>query len=244
MMKRLVLILILFSALGLSSWGQSAIVKDFKPACDSLSVLIKEYSGVKGTLKLQAVMKRGKTLDFYFTESLGDYPWYKGDTKWFRSQLKSLFPANYEKYSLGEIFSKRIAYDKLVTPSLSFSGTPSESRHSITNPKRQNIVTSLDGLSFGKGMDGRHIALWQSHGYYYDISSDRWKWQRPCLFQTVEDMFTQSFVLPYLVPMLENAGAYVLLPRERDVQRNEAHMYAHFAMFLRLRKARIFFQNI
>jgi hypothetical protein len=45
-----------------------------------------------------------------------------------------------------------------------------------------------------------------------------WEWQRPCLFQTVEDMFTQGFVLPYLVPMLENAGAYVMLPRERDVQ--------------------------
>ena len=34
-------------------------------------------------------------------------------------------------------------------------------------------------------------------------------------------MFTQSFVLPYLVPMLENAGAYVMLPRERDTQINE-----------------------
>ena len=34
-------------------------------------------------------------------------------------------------------------------------------------------------------------------------------------------MYTQSYVLPYLVPMLENAGAYVLIPRERDVQRNE-----------------------
>jgi hypothetical protein len=34
-------------------------------------------------------------------------------------------------------------------------------------------------------------------------------------------MFTQSFVLPFLVPMLENAGAYVMLPRERDTQVNE-----------------------
>lgn len=29
-------------------------------------------------------------------------------------------------------------------------------------------------------------------------------------------------MLPYLVPMLENAGAYVLMPRERDVQTEEA----------------------
>lgn len=43
---------------------------------------------------------------------------------------------------------------------------------------------------------------------------------RRCL-QTVEDLYTQSFVLPYLVPMLENAGANVLLPRERDCQTAE-----------------------
>ena len=34
-------------------------------------------------------------------------------------------------------------------------------------------------------------------------------------------MYTQGYVLPYLVPMLENAGAYVLLPRERDIQTHE-----------------------
>ncbi len=28
-------------------------------------------------------------------------------------------------------------------------------------------------------------------------------------------------MLPYLVPMLENSGAVVMLPRERDVQKNE-----------------------
>ena len=36
-----------------------------------------------------------------------------------------------------------------------------------------------------------------------------------------EDLYTQSYVLPYLVPMLENAGACVLLPRETRLQRHE-----------------------
>ena len=35
-------------------------------------------------------------------------------------------------------------------------------------------------------------------------------------------MYTQSYVLPFLMPMLENAGAYVMTPRERDTQRNES----------------------
>lgn len=70
-----------------------------------------------------------------------------------------------------------------------------------------------------KGMDNDIIALWHSHGRYFKNGS--WQWQRPMLFQTAEDVFTMSYVLPYLVPMLENAGAYVMLPRERDTNRNE-----------------------
>ena len=220
-MKRLLLILILSVSTLSSAKGQSAIVKDFQPVLDSLSVLIHEHTGVKDQLKLQAVMKRGSYLDFYFTELLGDFPWYDGDPKWFRNELKALFPENYGKYKLGEIYSKRVAHDKLVTPVLDFDGKPSNTRQRTKNPSRRNIVTPLEGMKFDKGMDGRHIALWQSHGYYYDMGTDRWQWQRPTMFQTVEDMYTQSYVLPYLVPMLENAGAYVLMPRERDVQKNE-----------------------
>lgn len=63
-------------------------------------------------------------------------------------------------------------------------------------------------------MHNRHIALWQSHGWYYESKLDRWEWQRARIFQTVEDLYTQSYVLPFLVPMLENAGANVLLPRD------------------------------
>ena len=220
-MKRLLITSIIALTLGFSAKGQTAIVRDFKTVCDSLQVLIQERNSVKNELKLQAIMKRGTTLDFYFTESLGDYPWHSGETKWFRSTLKSLFPEKYSNYNLGEIYSKRISHDNLVTPSLAFDGKPSDTRHNVKNPDRRNIVTPLKGMKFSHGMDGRHIALWQSHGYYYDLGTQRWQWQRPPLFQTVEDMYTQSYVIPYLVPMLENAGAYVLIPRERDVQRNE-----------------------
>ncbi|MDA0874748.1 MAG: xanthan lyase [Bacteroidetes bacterium] len=70
-------------------------------------------------------------------------------------------------------------------------------------------------------LSGRHAALWPSHGWYYEERLDRWEWQRARLFQTVEDLFPLSFVVPYLAPMLENAGAYVHMPRERDVQTAE-----------------------
>ena len=72
-----------------------------------------------------------------------------------------------------------------------------------------------------EGLEGRHISLWQSHGIYYKEDKNEWRWQRPALFGTREDLLTQSFVLPYLIPMLERAGAVVFTPRERDVQTYE-----------------------
>ncbi|MGM9812060.1 MAG: xanthan lyase [Muribaculaceae bacterium] len=74
---------------------------------------------------------------------------------------------------------------------------------------------------YSAGLDGNIIALWQSHGWYFESKLNRWEWQRARVWQTVEDLYTQSYVLPFLVPMLENAGAYVMSPRERDTSRVE-----------------------
>lgn len=83
----------------------------------------------------------------------------------------------------------------------------------VTNESRPYEIT--------RGLNGRHLALWSSHGRYYDNEKDRWKWQRPLLFGTTEDIFTPTIVSTYLMPMLENAGAVVFTPRERDFQNNE-----------------------
>ena len=71
------------------------------------------------------------------------------------------------------------------------------------------------------GLQNRHLCIWASHGRYFHVRDSVWKWQRPPLFGTREDLFTQTIVVPYLIPMLENAGAVVFTPRERDWQRNE-----------------------
>ena len=220
-MKRLLLILTLALSCNLLS-AQSKIVKDFTPVCDSLATLIQERCGVEGKLKVKSIMRRGTSLDFYFTESLGDFPWNKSDIKWFRTTLKSLFLDKYRQNRLGEIYSRKVNLDRLAMPALTYDGQPAETRYKIKEPSRNNLlVKKIGSHKFDKGLSGRHIALWQSHGRYFDQGQETWSWQRPCLFGTCEDMFTQSFVLPYLVPMLENAGAYVLLPRERDVQKHE-----------------------
>ena len=72
--------------------------------------------------------------------------------------------------------------------------------------------------SISEGLQGRHLALTPSHGRYYKNDEQCWKWQRPSLYCTREDLLTQSIVVPFLTPMLENAGAVVFSARERDRQ--------------------------
>ena len=83
----------------------------------------------------------------------------------------------------------------------------------VENVSQPNEVTH--------GLANRHLSLWASHGRYFDQQKGRWKWQRPNLFGTTEDLFTPTIVVPYLIPMLENAGANVFTPRERDWQTEE-----------------------
>ena len=195
--------------------AQGKIKDDFEPICKALDTLIYERTTVRGELKLRAVMKRGNSLDFYFTNSLSDLPWTADDYRWFCRELKERFPSEYRRYSLGRISSRGETLPALVTGEPGNDGRPSATtyRHKGNHSPGRPVVERLDGMMWPEGLDGRHIALWQSHGQYYEQSRGRWEWQRPCLFQTVEDLFTQSFVLPFLVPMLENAGAYVLRSR-------------------------------
>lgn len=85
-------------------------------------------------------------------------------------------------------------------------------------PWVKNISTPVE---ITNGLQNRHLSVWASHGIYYNLTEGKWKWQRPPLFCSCEDLFTQTIVIPYLIPMLENAGAVVFTPRERDWQKNE-----------------------
>lgn len=95
------------------------------------------------------------------------------------------------------------------------------------------LVTRLDSPEAPDGLEGNHIALWDSHGYYYNENLKKWTWQRPALFGTMEDLFPAAYVIDFLTPMLENAGAVVLMPRERDTSTEEvfpkAKLYGKWA---------------
>lgn len=229
MSKKTTVTLIAFLAVVLSLNGQTA--RQFTATCDSLQTLLKERSGVSSIVKLSKVSKAGNSLDLFFTKTLGDYPWREADITWFKDTFARLSPESCSNLSVRNMYVDGNPISKYVIPAPGNDGKPSCSlfRTSHDPRPRHPFVERADKMDFPKGLDGRNIALWQSHGRYYEEKTDRWEWQRAPVFQTVEDMYTQSYVLPFLIPMLENAGAYVMTPRERDTQVNEIIMDNDFA---------------
>ena len=210
------LFLTLFVLTGLTLQAQTA--REFKTATDSLRARLQRRTTVDSALKMKKVFKRGTTLDFTFSKELGDYPWRSEDVEWFRDELRDLTPAAYRSYALGDIFADKNNLNTLPMPAPTTSGRPASTTLRREDPRSRTIPLVRTGEKWSKGLYGRHIALWQSHGRYFEAKTERWEWQRAATFRTVEDLYTQTYVLPYLIPMLENAGAVVMTPRERDVQ--------------------------
>ena len=221
MSKRIILAIAVFCAVNFGLEAQS--VNDFRNEFDSLSTLLHERTSVRGSVSVTKVQAKGKSLEFFFTQNLGDYPWRTADVKWFRSSLEKLLPKKYSGCSVGIIHvGDRNTLEDIAMPGVKNNGNPGTDLFRTKDHRHvQRFIEETDEKGFSKGLTGRNIALWQSHGRYYEEKLQRWEWQRAPLFQTVEDLYTQSYVLPFLIPMLENAGAYVMTPRERDIQTNE-----------------------
>lgn len=136
-------------------------------------------------------------------------------------EIKEALPSSYKKYNL-EIVANRRRIEHLIPNIYRKKKSVEEAR--LWNGRDYNAHAWVRNVSrpyeIVSGLDGRHIALWQSHGRVYSADKNMWQWQRPSLFCTTEDLFTQSIVVPFLMPMLENAGALIYTPRERSWQRN------------------------
>ncbi len=176
----------------------------------------------KSTLQKLEVDERKKSLTIYVSEGFANQPFTPSAVDRIYRELKNQLPRQFNSYKL-TVYTEGKTIESLV-PNLYRKRDKDKSRmhpkgiDELDNGWVTNIskpYTTKDGLS------ERYIGVGQSHGMYYNTKSSKWEWQRPNLFCTTEDLLTQSFVLPYLIPMLENAGATVVTPRERDTQTSE-----------------------
>lgn len=133
--------------------------------------------------------------------------------------LRNLTGRRFRDYEI-QFFCKGEALEKYV-PLYFREHIPVDSSRIKETGLRKPFVKRINQEVFNSGLTNHNIALWASHGYYYESELDRWEWQRARLFGTVEDIYPFAFTYNFLLPMLEDAGANVLVPRERDTQIHE-----------------------
>ena len=135
-------------------------------------------------------------------------------------KISKIFPSQYDHYKM-IIISCGMPIEQLATDATITDNENNKFWGEIDYHDEPWVTDASRPYNITHGLYDRHISLWASHGRYYDNDKNVWKWQRPNLFGTTEDLFTQTIVVPYLIPMLQNAGACVFTPRERDWQKNE-----------------------
>lgn len=179
----------------------------------------KVYKFKVDTLKIDP---KGERIDLQMTATFAEIPFRPEDIQRYYTDYKHLLGRKFRKSNLS-ISSMGKEISQLV-PNFYRTNSSGVDQSRLSVPAKgptQIVINQTRNAHFAKGLDSRNIALWQSHGWYYENTLDRWEWQRARDFLTVEDIWTLSFVVPYLTPMLENAGATVWLPRERDFGSNE-----------------------
>ncbi|MFH0843038.1 MAG: hypothetical protein V1903_10500 [Bacteroidota bacterium] len=166
------------------------------------------------------ITKNPAVISLFFKPELSYYPFREDSHDLFLQSFSKPLGKKFRDYRI-EVITNSYTPDELI-PNYFRTELPVDSaRFPIQAGDKPLVVRGKDGLIFNKGLSGNSAALWNSHGYYFEMNIDRWEYQRAKLFGTVEDISITGFVIPYVTRMLENAGAIVYLPRERDIQLNE-----------------------
>lgn len=176
--------------------------------------------GYVGQLRLDSLLinETNNEALFFFNKTLSYLPWREDQLSAFNTSLVNALSDELKNYQIA-IYTNGDELRDLIPNIYRLNENIDSTR--LNDKINGSHIKRTSQDDFPKGLTDNHIALWHSHGWYYESKLDRWEWQRARLYSTVEDIFPMTYVLPYLVPMLENAGANIYLPRERCFNPNE-----------------------
>ena len=218
MYRRLLYIFILFglSLTNLSAQSQQKVVEK------RLKAYFRAYESAEvnvGTCKLVRFQLNSKkrTLTIYANANFAYQPLRPETTEKIYSDLRKVLPGPVNYYKITIMVGDK-SIDDLIPNIYRKEKDATRLWGKTTHVGAPWVSNASRPYAISEGLEGRHLAVTPSHGRYYKNDEMRWKWQRPSLYCTREDLLAQSFVIPYLTPMLENAGAVVFSARERDRQ--------------------------
>ena len=198
---------------------EAQVSQDIKHRLEQLVDSVVRLEISVGRVSIDSIIE-DKSIRVYFNNNLSYYPMRPKSIALLKDLAVELFSSADISNKGVEFYTDGQKIDQLIPLFYTNKKSKSNERFFFKH-KAPHVKNITKPFAIGRGLSNRHIALWQSHGYYYEPKLSRWEWQRARIFQTVEDLYTQSYVLPFLVPMLESAGAQVFLPRERDTQKHE-----------------------
>ena len=228
-MKNVLKIVFVMAALVLSASGVNAAPKrvvafNKKAVADSLTSFAQRKATV-GKIKVTTVkVKNDNMVEVFASRQFSTIPFSNEDVEYLHSVVSQIVLGREDGTVRIYCDDRRHEIGRLVSSFRRTKDLPSGDIQCVPyilkkgQPLTQNASVPYTITS---GLQGEHIALWGSHGIYFNQKEDRWLWQRAKLLTTVEDLYTTGYTMPFLVPMLENAGAVVIQPRERDTQLNE-----------------------
>jgi hypothetical protein len=165
---------------------------------------------------------RYRTVKIFFNRDLSYIPYRKENVAKIYSAVKDFYGENFSEYSFSILTIGKPIEELIPNFYRERRSEYDKSRIAGVTKRPEQIIKNISKLYEPvNGLTGRNILVWPSHGWYYNNKAERWMWQRARLFQVVEDLGPYAFIIPYLAPMLESAGANVFMPRERDTQQNE-----------------------
>lgn len=190
----------------------------------SIKFTLKASEGTTYKFKADTVIvdQQSKMVSLVMNETFSYIPFRPENTLQYTDWFKLLLGRRFRSYSVSIESMGKDIHELIPNYYRDQTMAPDPARLSQPIQSKLPIVRNISGgIHFPQGLSNMNIALWHSHGWFYENTLDRWQWQRSRIFMTVEDLWTMSFVVPYITPMLEHAGARVFLPRERDIQTHE-----------------------
>lgn len=176
-----------------------------------------------GNVKLDSIQSdhENQTINLFFNQTLSYIPIRESYIDHIENLIKKDLGKKFKKFDV-HLFSNNLSLEEYVPNNYRIKIPKDENRfRKQFDGGQKPLISFPERQTYSKGLQNNNIALWHSHGWYYEARLDRWEWQRARLFGTVEDVSPMTYVLPFIAPMLENAGATTFIPRERDTYNRE-----------------------
>ena len=159
------------------------VVKDaekFAAISEQVATYLKPVASIVVKVQVDSAIVNGKKLDIHFSKLTSDYFFRDNTVKDIYNIVNNNLPDEYKGMEV-TLYANGSTLQELASTFYSDAyKTPAKPKKvkkakNAQAPLVENVSLPYD---IQYGLNGRHLAVWQSHGWYYNQPTHRWQWQR------------------------------------------------------------------